>query len=106
MADAFRDRVRQLEQELQQATATLNSESCMSMTMMISAAVPVVVFLGLYLAAPSVGFLSEDEGGEQKRSMKKVLMWTTLITAVVWGCIYGYNAYKGSNGTFLCTRQG
>ena len=105
MADAFRDKVRQLEQELQQATASINSESCMSMTMIISAVVPVVVFLGLYLAAPSVGFLSEEDTGEKKRSMKKVIMWTVGITLLAWGCIYGYNAYKGSGGTLLCTRQ-
>jgi len=106
--NTYRDKVRQLESELQQAMGALdthNSESCLSMTMIISCAVPIIVFLGLYAASPSIVTEESEDGTPPTRSLKKVLLWTTAITLVVWGCIYGYNAYKGTSGGLLCTRS-
>lgn len=97
--NAFRDRVRQLETEVQQLLNAPNADgstSSMSMTMIAACAAPIVIFLGLYAFSPSI--VMEEEDGKQVRSTKKVLMWSTLITAIIWGAIYGYNTYKGGNG--------
>ena len=104
----FREKVKQLEKELQNATAALGSDSCISMNMIVAGIVPIVVFLGLYVTSPS--FVTEEpedasSGSKPERSLKKVIMWTTAVTLVAWACIYGYSAYKGSSGTLLCARQ-
>jgi amino acid transporter len=106
--NAYRDKVKQLESELQQAMSTVNthnSESCLSMTMIIGCAVPIIVFLGFYVASPSIVTEENEETGKPERSLKKVLLWTTLITLIMWSCIYGYNAYKGGSVGLLCTRN-
>ena len=100
--NAFRDRVKQLEGEMHRLQKTLNndgSESSLSFTTMISCAVPVLVLLGLYSFSPSI--VMEDDNGKQVRSTKKLLMWSTVITIVILGGIYGYNAYKGAGASSL-----
>lgn len=100
--NAFRERVKQLEGEMQKLQETLNSDgssSSLSVTMMISCAVPIVVFLGLYSFSPSI--VMEEDNGKPVRSTKKVLMWSTLITILIWGGIYGYNSYKGGASALI-----
>lgn len=100
--NAFRDRVKQLENEVQQLLNSSNgtgSESSMSTIMMISCAVPVVIFLGFYSFSPSI--VMEEEDGKLVRSTKKLVLWTTLITAIIWGSIYGYNSYKGGASSLI-----
>jgi len=88
----FRDKVKQLEQELAKAQTSIATSSCISGTIILAVAAPIVSFLALYLIKP--WFVDED-GGKSERSLKKVIMWTVVLTLITWGCIYGYSVYTG-----------
>jgi hypothetical protein len=91
----FREKVKQLESELAKAQTSCAASSSISGTIILAVAAPIVAFLALYIIKPS--FVEEEDNGKTERSLKKVLMWATAITLVVWGCIYGYSMYTGGN---------
>jgi hypothetical protein len=87
----YRDKVQKLTLELKNAQDVMASESYMSTSMIIAAITPIVVFLALYFI--DFKYLQKEEGGVSVRDVKKIFLVTALISALVWGGIYGYTKY-------------
>ena len=103
MAD-YREKVQQLSSELKKAAASLGSEKCTPITTIIVIAVPIVIIVTLFVLSPS--FVMEKIKGEDPvRSIKKLLMWSTGLTAISWGCIYAYTKYSAGASSSVCVRD-
>jgi hypothetical protein len=89
----YRDKVRQLEAELKRVNMTADGETCMSKSILIAIAAPILIFIALYVVSPS--FVNSKYDGKEERSIFKVIMYTVLLSMLVWGGIYGYNLYMG-----------
>ena len=102
MADNFREKVQQLQAELEKAKAALSSETCTPLTTIIAVVTPVVIFLALFFVTPS--FVTVDDEGKPVRNIKKVFMWTVGLTLVVWAGLYGYTRYTSGGQTQACVK--
>ena len=99
---SYREKVQQLQGELRKAEGILGSEKCIP-TMAIAAAVaPVLIFLVLFFLSPS--FVQRKEGSKYVRCLKKVFMWTVILTLVIWGGMYLFTYCQGWEATSVCAR--
>lgn len=82
----FREKIKQLQQELSKCEKTLDSEGGISMMTICAAVIPVLLFIVFYFLQPS--FVQEKESGKPVRSLKKIFIWTAALTIVVWIGMY------------------
>lgn len=87
----FKEKIKQLQEELSKTEASLQSDTSFSWSMIIAAVLPIVLFVALYFISPS--FVKNKEGGKEVRSTGKVFAWTALVTIIIWACLYCYNLY-------------
>jgi len=62
----------------------------------IGIAVPIVIGGILFFVQPKF-VQSQSQGGKYVRSNTKVILWTTVMTLLIWAAIYGY-IYFSKNG--------
>lgn len=97
---SYREKVQALQNELKRAESSLGPEKCIPMTSIAAAVAPVLFFLALYFITP--GFVRRSEGGKEVRDMKKVFMWTVILTLVSWGGMYLFTYYQSAS---VCARS-
>jgi hypothetical protein len=107
----FRAKIDALERELQSTQQTIGKKQTIPTGMIIAAVItPVVIFAGLYFAKPGIVMSSsasndtEDDDGVEVldagdtaaavRSKPKLILWTVVLTTVVYGGMYGYHRYQ------------
>jgi hypothetical protein len=56
-------------------------------------AIPLILFVLLYMLSPS--FIMKTENEKKMRDGSKLFMWTAGLTVLSWGGLYGYYKYKG-----------
>lgn len=93
---SYRDKVNRLEQEINQISTSLLSPTSFSTSTIVAVVAPAIIFIALYYVSPK--FVTEEDDGKQETSTKKVILWTAILTAVTWVCIYGYNTYNSNAG--------
>lgn len=54
--------------------------------------VPIIIWIILIFLVPS--FVKEDENGHSKVDHPRVLLWTLLLSVIVWVVLYGLNRCK------------
>jgi len=92
---SYRDKVKALQLELEKAEKSLNAESCFSTTYIIAAIIPIVIGFALYMLSPK-WVMSAEKNMKPTISYGKIGIWTAVITIILWGCLYGYTTYMGS----------
>lgn len=99
-AENYRQKVEQLQQHIDKAKAGEGSKGSKSKpipyAMIGAAAIPVVVGGSLWAVSPSM-VQEETEDGETKRSPKKVLFWTVVITVIVYVALFIAGYCMGKN---------
>ena len=99
----YRDKVQQLQGELHKAQDVLGSEKCLPTMAIAAAAAPLLLFLIIFFLSPS--FVQRKEGSKYIRCLKKVFMWTIILTLMVWAGMYLFTYCQGWEGTSICTRM-
>lgn len=109
MAD-FEERLRELEETLndtesalQQEKAPMPSDDLKDTTnssrspylYAIGALIPIIVATALYFSKP--GFVTKQEKGKKVVCLKKLFLWTAVITAVGYGGLFLFNYYRTNN---------
>lgn len=79
-------------------------EKCIPTMLIAGVAAPFVVGLVLYFVQPS--FVQKKEGGKYIRDKKKILMWTTIVTFVLWIAMYLFTYCSGYNSkSMMCASR-
>jgi heme/copper-type cytochrome/quinol oxidase subunit 2 len=90
---SYREKIKQLEGELNKAQTALNTDSFLSPTVIIAIIIPIVIGLVLYFMSPKWVMTKDEKTGKSTESYGKVALYTLIISAVLWGCLYGYTVY-------------
>lgn len=98
----FSEKITQLQNDLTKAQTTLGKERCVPVILIAAAASPVLIGLVLYLLSPS--FVQVRDGAEYKRSTKKVLSYTALLSICICLGIYLFTYCNGYDATSMCVR--
>lgn len=79
-------------------TMIATEERCMPVVPMIAVAVPIVLYITLYVLAPKIGcFLAADSTPQHPvRNKKRIGLTTLIVTALVWGGLLWYYKFRGS----------
>lgn len=91
----FSKKVNELGAHIAKANGKISAkESCMPTLLIAAVAVPIVVWLLLYLVKPSFTQMKDKEG-KFVRCPKRIAMWTAIITLILWGAMYMFTYCKG-----------
>lgn len=84
-------------------TIIATEERCVPTTALIAVAVPILLYITLYLIAPKIGlFLAADSTPKQPvRNKKRILVVTTITTLGFLGFLIWYYKYRGSSDVCL-----
>lgn len=79
-------------------TMIATEEKCIPIVPMISVAVPIVLYITLYVLAPKMGFFLAADSTPQHpvRNKKRIGLTTLVVTTLVWGGLLWYYKYRGS----------
>lgn len=99
---SYRDKIARLRGELGKAEELLGSEKCIPTISIAAAAAPVLIFLMLFFLSPS--FVQRKEGTKYTRCLKRVFMWTVILSILVWTGMYLFSYCAGYSGTAVCAR--
>lgn len=80
-------------------TIIATEEKCIPVIPMISAFVPIVSYITLYVLAPKIKFfLAADSTAQHPvRNKKRIGLTTLIITVLVWGFLLWYYKFRGSS---------
>lgn len=80
-------------------------EKCFPTLLAVGIAAPIVVWLAFYFVKPS--FVQKQEAdGTYVRDNRKVVMYTFIVSLVVWACLYLWTYCKGYDGNaFTCFKK-
>ena len=105
MADDFTDKLAEMRNSVENIRNAIGEKSpsvksCIPVTMMVAIAVPFLLLILLYAIQPS--FVQKKDGKKYVRSGGKVILWTIILTAVVWLGMYLFTFCKGYAAKKLC----
>ena len=99
----YEEKIDQLQKKITDLSKKTEKGKCFStMTICVAVVIPLFVWAILYFAQPS--FVQTKDGIKYTRSNKKVLLWTTVLTLLIWTCIYAYTYYK-NNSSMFCFKK-
>lgn len=80
-------------------------ERCFPTMLVVGVSAPVVIWLAFYFIKPS--FVQKQEAdGTYSRDNKKVLLYTFIVSLVIWACLYLWSYYQGNSGSiFECFKK-
>jgi len=97
----YREKIAHLRNELNKAEGLLGSEKCIPTMTIAAVVVPVLIFLVLFFLSPR--FVQRKEGSKYIRCLKKVFLWTVILSIILWVTMYLYTYYKNYNGSLICS---
>jgi|688.fasta_scaffold26078_2 heme/copper-type cytochrome/quinol oxidase subunit 2 len=91
---------------LQDTKASVDGkEKCFPTLLAVGIVIPIVIWILFYFIKPSFVQKKTDSGTYQ-RDMKKVFLWTFIITLILWVCLYLWTYCDGYDKfAVLCSRK-
>lgn len=89
----FRDKIADLQREITKLGAKVNASDAnpqAKILMIIAGIIPVIIFLGLYLASPGFVTSKNEKTKKVTTSWWKLGMWSSIFTLILWAILYGY----------------
>ena len=100
-SSTFDKKINELEKSLNEAKTNMKNKKCIPYVVIVGIIIPFLTWIVLYMSKPS--FIKNTDDEEQKTNMKKLFLYTVLITVLFWAGLYGYSYYRGfENLTSLC----
>lgn len=92
----YKERIQKLQTLTDEGERKIKSkEQVISTSVMIGAAIPLLVLLILYFGQPK--FVTKKEGDKQIRDGKKIFYFTVGITILIWVVMYAWNYYNSKD---------
>lgn len=104
--DFFKQRTEDLTNLVNSQSSHIESkEKCFPTLLAVGAVVPFVVWAAFYFIKPSF-VQQKNSDGTFSRNNKKVLMWTFIVTLVLWACLYLWTYCKGYDSiASICSKK-
>jgi hypothetical protein len=95
-----------LSSKLNQTSSSIaGKEKCFPTLLAVGIVIPFVIWVLFYLIKPSF-VQKKAENGTYQRDMKKVFLWTFIITLILWVCLYLWTYCDGYDKiAVLCSRK-
>src|SRR5438105_59893 len=101
-AASFRQKVDELQEQINKASASVSTGKCVPILLIVGIAVPFVIALLLYLLQP--WFAQRKEGTKKIRSGTKIFWYTVLFTLIIWAGMAFWGWCRGwYNLPMLCS---
>lgn len=92
----FQQKAKELASRLEKETASIKSKDFWTTKNIILVSVPLSILVLLILFKPKFVTI-ENKKGERVRCFRKLLIWTLVFAAAVYGGLYGYKNYYLKN---------
>lgn len=80
-------------------------EKCFPTLLIVGIITPIIIWMLFYFIRPSF-VQKKNTDGTYTRDNKKVLLWTFIISVVVWVCLYLWTYCKGyDKNAFTCFKK-
>lgn len=90
---SYKERIQKLQSLTEEGERKIKTkEMVIPTSVMVGAAVPLILLLVLYFVKPA--FVTKKEGDKQVRDGKKIFYWTVGLTIIVWVAIYAWMYYN------------
>lgn len=102
-SDAYKKRISDIQHHIKKTTGeevVCKPRRCISVNFIVGIIAVPIIFMILYFLQP--GFCQKLEGDKFVRSMPKTILWTVIISAILWVMLYLLNYCNGWNGGEIC----